>query len=164
MARLSWGEFRRILKKASGAYPLILIPSQTTMAAMTYAVAPRHPDADARGLVEVCAVPSPTFFRFGFPKDDFQMPNGKWARGWLSYFRILAKQKMNRRPLAKAEVIRPYLGRADYTELKKQIREANYSPEYKQYLKTKHLYRPMKGNGDPVGGKRESNTIYSLPS
>lgn len=166
MARMSWSAFRKTLKRCNPHLALLQPRFESLLPSMVFLHQPMSPDADKRGLVEVLSIPSPSFYRGGFPEHDFAMENGKWARGYRAFFSLLAKKKdyAGNRVVKNPEVLSHIMAPGDYQELKRSIREANYTDGYKNYQKYKSVFRDIPNAGDPIGGQRESSTVYSLPS
>jgi hypothetical protein len=162
--RLSWSRFNRILRYLNPK--LVLLPSATTRSAMVYLRLPKHPDSDHRGLWEVGAVPSPTFFTFGFPQFDFVDYTGKMSRGYTTFFQRILKSRMpDGRPIYTKSSLKRVLPQAlekrSSKELKKKTDEANETDEYKMYKKTKNIMRKYT---IPNEAPRESSTLYSFPA
>ena len=91
---MNWHKRYKAMKKALGTNPdVILLPSRTTKGAMVYLRLPGHPDSDHRGLWEIMALPSPTFFE-RCPAEDLvdptsattESPKGKLITGYMRCF------------------------------------------------------------------------------
>lgn len=87
---ISWTVFTKAIK--AGNPRAVLLPSKTTQGAMVYLHLPKHPDSDHRGLWEIMAVPSPTFYKM-CPYEDFIADNGKRARGYSQFFRSAKRMR-----------------------------------------------------------------------
>lgn len=156
--RMGWDQFRRALRQANPG--LILLRSATTRGAMVY-LRTKHPDADHRGLWEIMAVPSPTFYKQGLPRADFLDDNGKWCRGWETFFALVKRMRdPYGKRLVRGRVPSGVKKRSDH--LRRQWAESLIPDEVKVAKRYQKMFRPMRGSGDPLGGKRETNTEYSF--
>lgn len=161
---ISWHTF----SKALATNPrLRLLPSKTTKGAMVYCYAPNNPESDERGLWEIMAVPSPTFFK-RFPFKDFVDEDGAWIRGYNSFFKrclkmrdALGKHVFN--PVnIKALIPDAYNNWRGSKEVKDKFFDSKLTKEQKQALKLRAASKRIAGYGDPMGGKRETSTVYTF--
>ena len=139
---------------------------------MVYLYYPRHPDSDHRGLWEVLAVPSPTFFH-RFPQYDIEVTDemkehkGKWTRGYSTFFKALMRMKdPSRRPIiSKGQVFNllpSVFEKFDSEGFKRMLNEKNKTDFQRKQEKLQSVLKPIKGWGDPVHGRREKSTAYSF--
>ena len=163
MARsISWATF----KKALSTNPKVRFSaSRTTKAAMVYLYLPKHNESDARGLWELLAVPSPTFFD-RLQRNDVEV-DGKGIRGYAQFFRAVCKMKdpTGASVLSKEKIraiIPDAFQRFDSRTFRRDVKKKNTSEFEKLQEKLKQTLRPIKGYGDPVGGRRETNTVYTF--
>lgn len=129
---VSFGYFRRALK-ALNPRVVLEIESQTHRGCMVYLRYPKHPDSNPiTGLWEVLAVPSPIFFKT-LPKHDVEL-NGKWVRGWSTFFKAVRKMRGPDGRIifdpkkVKGLFIKPY-DLFDSQKFKADLAEQNLSPE-----------------------------------
>jgi len=161
---ISWNTFNRALATNPR---LRLLPSKTTKGAMVYCYAPKNPDSDERGLWEIMAVPSPTFFK-RFPFKDFIDDGGNWIRGYNSFFKrclnmrdALGKAVFNPKKV-KALIPDAYNNWRGSKEVKDKFFESKLTAEQKLALKLRAASKRIEGYSDPMGGKRETNTVYTF--
>lgn len=161
---LSWQTFA----KALATNPCLrLLPSKSTKGAMVYCYAPNNPESDDRGLWEIMAVPSPTFFR-RFPFKDFIDDDGKWVRGYNTFFKKCLKmrdafgKRLFNPEKIKALIPDAYANWRGSKIVKDGYLDSLLSTEQKQALKLRAASKRIAGYGDPIGGKRETNTIYTF--
>ena len=161
---VSWSTF----KKAIGTNPRARFSgTRSSKAAMVYLYLPKHPDSDKRGLWEVLAVPSPTYF-MRCPK-HFVETDGKSLRGYAEFFRATLKMRSpDGKKIFNQSAVKAIIPDAyeifDSKSFKADVTKKNLSDDVKQYNKVKHLFNPIAGNGDPIGARNEKDTIYSLPA
>lgn len=142
----------------------VLLPSKTTKGAMAYLYIPSHPDSDKRGLWELGAVASPTFFKY-LPQKDVIDADGDWVRGYGSFFRRLSRARDPRgRMVFYKKDIKALIPNAYQhwkgKDFKAQWLADRVTPEEK--LDKKIPWRRIDGYGDPLGGMRETDTVYSF--
>lgn len=161
---ITWEAFRDALRTNS---KVRFFPSKTSLGAMVYVYAPKHEDSDERGLWEIMAVQSPTFFdRVQF--QDFVTPEGKWVRGYNSFFkRSLKMLGPYGKQIFDPEQVKKYVPDAynawrGSKEVKDKWLESLITPEQKIALKLRAKAKRIAGYGDPIGGKRETSTAYSF--
>ena len=165
---VSWPYFEKALKAIQPK--AVLMPSKESRGAMVYIRAAKWPDVDHRGLWEVAAVPSPTFFR-KFPKVDFSVEGqttdkGKWMRGYVSFWKLIAKKRgPNGDILFPKRSILKWFPDAfvawDHKTHRVEVSEALKPAWLKQYDKMKQAYKPIADWGKPVDWKR--NQKHFLP-
>lgn len=161
---ISWRTFQLALATNPR---LRLLPSKTTKGAMVYCYAPKNPESDERGLWEVMAVPSPTFFK-KFPFRDFIDDSGAWIRGYNSFF----KRCLHMRDAIGKAIFDPkkvkqiipdaYNNWRGSRAVKEKFFESKLTREQKLALKLRAASKRISGYGDPIGGKRETNTVYTF--
>jgi len=161
---ISWGVFKDALR----TNPKIrFFPSKTTLGAMVYIYAPQNEDSDERGLWEIMAVQSPTFFNEVYFQ-DFVTEAGKWVRGYNSFFkRCLGMEGPDGKPIFDPEKIKKLIPDAynawrGSKEVKDKWFESLVTPEQRIALKLRAASKRIAGYGDPIGGKRETNTTYTF--
>lgn len=152
---------------------VILLPSRTTKGAMVYLKLPGHPDSDHRGLWEILALPSPTFFE-RCPAEDFvdmseathDSPKGKLIPGYMRFFKraIKIKHPVTGTKIFNASKLKEHIPDIfrgwQHGKFKKDFQEGNLSEEAK--FQKKIPWRKIPYYGDPIGGKRETNTTYTF--
>ncbi len=162
MARsISWETFKKAIRTNSKA---ILLPSKSSKGAMVYLKEPQHRDSDHRGLWEIMAVPSPTFY----PScDAFDFVDGNdWVRGYRNFFQSArAFRDPNRKPIFQRSEIEQYIPDAYYLTrgtraLKDLAIDRKTTQQYKNALKLKARSKPIAGNGMPLDWVPGS-TIYT---
>lgn len=152
---------------------VILLPSRTTKGAMVYLKLPGHEDSDHRGLWEILALPSPTFFE-RCPAEDFvdtseatrESPKGKLIPGYIRFFKraVVMKHPVTGSRIFNASKVKRYIPDAlkgwQHAKFKQDFLEGNLSEEAK--FQKKIPWRRIPHYGDPIGGKRETNTTYTF--
>lgn len=161
---ISWVDFKRALDTNPR---LRLLPSKTSKGAMVYCYAPNNPESDERGLWEVMAVPSPTFFK-RFPFKDFIDDDGAWLRGYNTFFKLclrmrdsLGKRVFNPEKIKKI-IPDAYNNWRGSRAVKDKYLDSKLTAEQKLALRLRAASKPIQGSGDPIGGKRETNTVYTF--
>jgi hypothetical protein len=162
--QISWAKFKEALRTNPN---IRFFPSVTTLGAMVYFYAPDNEDSDERGLWEIMAVQSPTFFN-SVSFEDFVTEEGKWVRGYNSFFQKTLKMiGPDNKPLFDANKVKTIIPDAynpwhGSKEVKDKFFESLVTPQQKQALKLRAASKRIEGYGDPIGGKRETNTVYSF--
>lgn len=161
---ISWGVFKDALRTNPNVR---FFPSKTTIGAMVYVYAPKHEDSDERGLWEIMAVQSPTFFdKVSF--QDFITEDGKWVRGYNSFFkRCLGMIGPDEKEIFDPEKIKKFIPDAynawrGSKEVKDKYLESLVTPQQRLALKLRAASKRIAGYGDPIGGKRETNTVFTF--
>ncbi len=181
MARLSWHEFRRALRAANPS--LVFFGNSKSLASMIYLNEPGNPDAvEGTSLVEVLAIASPTFFRFGCPAEDVLVPEKEqnpasksekslWVRGYKNFFKQLLKKrdKNGQKVVKNVKNMRLQLPSDTFTASRHRKQKNDWLSSLadapsdfekkRQWLKSRS--KPIPGNGMPLDWKRER--IYSAP-
>jgi hypothetical protein len=154
---MPWSDFGRALKHLNGR---LVLRESWGPTSMVYLWAPRDPDCNDDGYVEMIAVPTPRYHPSGLPVDDAAMVNGKWGRGVNTFFGWLGRAKWRGQRVCSPRAAKAYGSSKNYSEVRKELRERNWTEGYRSWMKYKHLFRPMAGNGDPVGAKASGKTLY----
>lgn len=152
MARtIHWDTFRKALK--AGRSNVVYNPNGDKAGAMVYLWLPRHPDSDRRGLWEIMSAPSRTRFE-RCPIQDVEI-DGKWVRGASTFFKNCRKLRdpngkmlFNwKKVLAVFPDAKTLFNSKAYKEM---VRLKNMDQDAKDYEKTKGVFKPIEGNGQPI--------------
>lgn len=170
MRSVAWKTIEKALKTNSD---VILLPSRTTKGAMVYLRLPGHEESDHRGLWELLALPSPTFYE-RCPAEDFvdptaatvESPKGQLIPGYMRFFKrvVAMKHPVTGQRIFKGSEIKRIIPGAfrgwQHGKFKADFKDGNLSDMAK--FQQKIPWRRIPHYGDPIGGKRETNTTYTF--
>ncbi len=168
---ISWERFRRAIK--AGNRDAVLLPSRSTLGAMVYLRAPKHPDSDHRGLWEIMAVPSPTFYHRCPKEDSIGVFRGKKfrVRGYNQFFKTARRMRIRyegeSRVIFDMKKVLAHIPDAlsawrGTEPMKKRVREANQTEIERKGTELHKRSKPIEGNGNPIGAARQGSAIYSF--
>ena len=149
---VSFSYFRRALIAMNPRIQLEVDEKSKHRGVMVYLKMPQHPESNpVNGLWEILAVPSPKYFRI-MPKHDTEH-DGKWVRGWSTFFRACRKMKEPSGRLifdpkrVRAFFKEPYNDKFKSVEYRNALNAKNEAPESKlakQMQDKRYVFDPRK--------------------
>jgi hypothetical protein len=165
-----WKELRKMMVRLNPRIVWNAIEKRG-LGAMVYLQLNKHPDADpATGLWEIAALPNPLWFPVT-PCLDTTLVNPEtnkehWVRGYASFFKGISRLKdpatgryIFDRSAVKSLNIGAYRS-FNSAKFRADMRERNKSDVERWNDKNKGIFRPMAGNGRPLGWKPAKLITY----